>query len=86
MTTTDEIRSNLKASYEFENGRARMIRRGITFWNGGEDEISAENPKQTFDSLIYELLGAEEVWSDEYELKGVKITVEIDEVRRTWQA
>ena len=72
MTTTDEIRSNLKASYEFENGRARMIHRGITFWNGSEDEISAENPKRTFDAMVYELLGAEEVWSDQYELKGIK--------------
>ena len=81
MTTTDEIRSNLKASYEFENGRARMIHRGITFWNGSEDEISAENPKRTFDAMVYELLGAEEVWSDQYELKGIKITVEIEESR-----
>ena len=73
-----------KASYEFENGRARMINRGVTFWNGSEDEISADNPSRSFDAMVYELIGAEEVWSDEYELKGVKITVEIDEVRRTF--
>ena len=72
----------LKASYEFENGRGRMIQRGITFWNGTEDEISAENPMRTFDSLIYELMGAEEVWSDQYELKGIKITIEIEESRK----
>ena len=71
----------LKASYEFDNGRARIIHRGVSFWNGTEDEVSAENPKRTFDSLIYELLGAEEVWSDQYELKGIKITVEIGESR-----
>ena len=81
MTTTDAIRSNLKVTYEFESGRARTIHRGITFCNGSEDEISAENPKRTFDSLIYELLGAEEFWSDQYELKGTKITVEIEESR-----
>ena len=81
MTTIDESRTNLKAFYEFENGRARMIHRGVSFWNGGEDEISAENPTRTFDSLIYELLGVEEVWSDQYELKGIKITVEIEESR-----
>ena len=71
----------LKASYEFDNGRARMIHRGISFWNGSEDEISGENPKRTFDSLVYELLGAEEVWSEQYALKGIKITVEIEESR-----
>ena len=80
MTTTDEIRSNLKTSYEFENGRARMVNRGIYFWNGTEDEISAENPKRLIDALVYEMIGAESVWSEEYELKGVKITVEIEEV------
>lgn len=81
MTTTDGNRATLKASYEFENGRARMIHRGVTFWNGDEDEISADNPKRTFDALVYELLGAEEVWSDQYELKGIRITVEIEESR-----
>ena len=81
MTTTDKNKSNLKASYEFENGRARIIHRGVSFWNGTENEISAENPMRTFDSLVYELLGAEEVWSDQYELKGIRITVEIEESR-----
>ena len=75
----------MKASYEFENGRARMIHRGVSFWNGAEDEISADNPERSFDDLVYEMIGAESVWSDEYELKGVRITVEIDEVRRAAQ-
>ncbi len=74
-----ENNTSLKASYEFENGRARIINRGVSFWNGSEDEISAENPMRTFDSIVYELLGAEEFWSDEYELKGIKITIEIEE-------
>ena len=86
MTTTNENESKIKASYEFDHGRARMIHRGVSFWNGSEDEISAENPMRTFDSIIYELLGAEEVWSDEHELNGVKITIEIDSVRKTWPA
>ena len=81
MTTTDKSKSSLKASYEFDNGRARIIHRGVYFWNGAENDISAENPMRTFDSLVYELLGAEEVWSDQYELKGIKITVEIGESR-----
>ena len=69
----------LKASYEFENGRARMLNKGVVLWNGSEDEISAENPMRTFDAIVYDLIGADEVWSEEYELKGVKITVEIEE-------
>ena len=81
MATTNESRTLFKASYEFENGRARMLNKGVVLWNGDEDEISADNPKRTFDSLIYELLDAEEVWSDQYELKGIKITVEIEESR-----
>ena len=80
MTTANENKPKIKASYEFENGRARMLNRGVTFWNGSEDEISAYNPKRSFDDIVYELIGAEEVWSDEYELKGIKITVEIEEV------
>lgn len=75
----------LKASYEFENGRARMLNKGVVLWNGSEDTISADNPQRLIDALVYEMIGAESVWSDEYELKGVKVTVEIDEVRRTWQ-
>ena len=62
-----------------------MLNKGIVIWNGAEDEISAENPERSFDDLVYEMIGAESVWSDEYELKGVRITVEIDEVRRAAQ-
>ena len=79
MKTTDENKPMLKASYEFDHGRARIIHRGVSFWNGSEDEISAENPMRTFDSIVYDLLGAEEFWSDEYELKGINITIEIEE-------
>ena len=79
MTTTGENKPMLKASYEFDHGRARIIHRGVSFWNGSEDEISAENPMRTFDSIVYDLLGAEEFWSDEYELKGIKITIGIEE-------
>ena len=80
MTTTNENRTMLKASYEFENGRARMLNKGVVLWNGSEDDISAENPMRLIDALVYEMIGAESVWSDEYELTGVKITVEIEEV------
>ena len=72
----------LKASYEFENGRARMLNKGVVLWNGSEDDISAENPKRLIDALVYEMIGAESVWSEEYELKGVKITIEIEESRK----
>lgn len=75
--------TNLKASYEFENGRARMLRRGVYFWNGSEDDISASNPKRSFADILYEMLGAEDYWTDEYALKGVKITIEIEEMEVT---
>ena len=78
----NESKTAIKASYEFENGRARMVNRGIYFWNGTEDEISAENPMRTFNAMVYELLGADEFWSEQYELKGIKITVEIEESRK----
>ena len=72
----------LKASYEFENGYARPVNRGVSLWNGSEDSISRDNPERSFDALVYELIGAEEVWSDGYYLKDIKITVEIAEVAR----
>ena len=86
MTTNDENKTMLRASYEFENGRARMMNKGVVLWNGSENDISADNPMRIIDALVYEMIGADEVWSDEYELTGVKITVEIDEIRRTWPA
>ena len=78
----NEKKLTLKASYEFENGRARMLNKGVVLWSGSEDDISADNPKRLIDALVYEMIGAESVWSEEYELKGVKITVEIEEVIR----
>ena len=72
----------LKASYEFENGYVRPIYRGIVLWNGREDEIGPDNPERSLDNLVYELIGAEEVWSDAYDLKGIKVTIEIEEVTR----
>ena len=72
----------LKASHEFENGYARPTNRGTVLWNGSLDEISRENPQRSLDSLVYELIGAEEVWSDAYDLKGIKVTIEIEEVTK----
>ena len=72
----------IRASYEFENGYARLMNKGIVFWNGSEDSISRENPQRSLDALVYELIGAEDVWSDAYNLKGIKITVEIVEVTK----
>ena len=54
----------------------------MSLWNGNEDSIGPDNPEREFDALVYELIGAEEVWSDGYYLKGIKITVEIAEVAR----
>lgn len=72
----------LMASYEFENGYARPVNRGTVLWNGSLDEISRDNPQRSLDSLVYELIGAEEVWSDGYYLKGIRVTIEIDEVTK----
>lgn len=72
----------ITASHEFENGRARMLNKGVVLWNGNEDEISPNNPQRSLDNLVYELIGAEDVWSDAYHLKGIKITIEIEEVTK----
>ncbi len=72
----------LLRKYEFENGCARPMNRGVILWNGSEDEVSRDNPMRSIKDLIYELIGADEVWSEGYDLKGVKITVEIEEVTK----
>lgn len=72
----------ITASYEFGNGRARLMNKGIVLWNGSEDNISPDNPRRSFDALVYELIGADDVWSDAYDLKGIKVTIEIEEVTK----
>ena len=72
----------LKASYEFENGYARPVNGGVSLWNGREDSIGPDNPRRSFDALVYELIGADDVWSDAYDLKGIKVTIEIEEVTK----
>ena len=75
-------RKKISAKYEFGNGRARMLNRGVNLWNGREDEIGPDNPQRSLDNLVFELIGAEEVWSDAYHLKGIKVAIEIEEVTR----
>ncbi len=72
----------ISGRYEFDNGRARMLNKGVNLWNGSEDSISRDNPQRSFDALVYELIGAEEVWSDSYYLKGIKVPIEIQEVTK----
>lgn len=72
----------ISAKYEFDNGRARMLNKGVFLWNGNEDDIGPDNPQRSLDNLVYELIGAEQVWSDGYYLKGIKVTIEIEEVTR----
>ena len=72
----------ISARYEFDNGRARMLNKGVNLWNGREDDIGPDNPQRSLDNLVYDLIGAEEVWSDAYDLKGIKVTIEIEEVIR----
>ena len=70
----------ITATYEFENGTARLMNRGVFLWNGNRDSVSSDNPMQSFDSLVYELIGADDVWSAGYDLKGIKFTIEIEKV------
>ncbi len=72
----------LKASYEFDNGYVRPIYRGIVLWNGSEDNIGPGNPEREFNDLVYDLIRGEDVLSDGYYLKGIKVTIEIEEVTR----
>lgn len=72
----------IRSSYEFENGYASPMNRGVSLWNGSAGDIGPDNPRRLFDGLVYEAIGAEEVWSDGYNLKGIKITIEIDEATR----
>ena len=72
----------LKASYEFENGYVRPIYRGIVLWNGTEDKIDPGNLDQEFSDLVYDLIKAKHTQSDGYYLKGIKITIEVEEVTR----
>ena len=72
----------LNASYEFENGYAKPINRGVVLWNGSEDDIGPDNPRRLFDDLIYEALGEDNAWLAGYHLKGIKVTIEIAEATR----
>ena len=47
----------ISASYEFEHGYARPVNRGVVLWNGSRDDVSADNPQRSGDSLIYEAIG-----------------------------
>ena len=71
----------IEATYEFENGYASPVNRGVRLWNGSED-IGPDNPQRLVHDLVYEAIGAEDVWSDGYHLKGIKITIEIEEAKR----
>ena len=72
----------IAACYEFESGYAKPVNRGVVFLNGSRDDISADNPQRWVDELFYEAIGAEEVWSDGYYLKGIRIAIEIGEATR----
>ena len=72
----------ITATYEFENGYAKPVNRGVRLWNGSRDDIGPNNPQRWLDDLVYEAIGAEDVWSDGYHLKGIKITIEIEEATR----
>ena len=70
----------IKASYEFDSGYAKPVHRGVHFWNGGWDDVGPDNPQRWVDDLVYDAIGAKDAWSSGYDLKGIKITIEIAEV------
>lgn len=72
----------LKASYEFENGYVRPIYRGIVLWNGSEDNTGPGNPEREFNDLVYDLVSGEDALSGGYHLKGIKVTIEIEEATK----
>ena len=72
----------IKRAYKFENGYASPMNRGASLWNGSAGDIGPDNPQRLFNDLVYEAIGAESVWSDGYYLKGIKVTIEIEEATR----
>ena len=72
----------IEATYEFENGYASPVNRGVSLWNGSRDDIGPDNPQRLVHDLVYEAIGAEDVWSDGYHLKGIRVTIEIEEATR----
>lgn len=70
----------ISAKYEFENGYARPVNRGVVLWDGDPDSVSQDNPMRSIEDLVYDMIGADDVWSAGYDLKGVKLTIEIEEV------
>ena len=72
----------ITARYVFENGYAKPVHRGIFLWNGSEDDIGPDNPRRSIEELVYEMVGDNDPWSSGYYLKGIKVTIEIEEVTK----
>ena len=68
------------ASYEFENGYAKPVHRGVFLWNG--NDIGPDNPRRSIEELVYEMVGDNDPWSFGYDLKGIKVSIEIEEVTK----
>lgn len=69
-----------KRSYEFDHGYVRPIYRGVVLWNGERDDMGGDGQEQYFEDLIYEAMGTRDAWLSDSYLKGVKVTIEIEEV------
>ena len=70
----------IKIEKKFESGYARPVNRGIVLWNG--EKISSENPERELNNLVYEALGEDDFWSRGYELKGIRVLIEIERAER----
>ena len=71
-----------KVSYEFDHGYVRPIYRGVALWNGKKEDMGGGGQDMYFEDLIYEAIGTRDAWLSGCYLKGIKVTVEIEEVTR----
>ncbi len=51
-------------------------------WNGERDDMGGGGQEQYFQDLIYEAIGTKDAWLSACHLKGVKVTIEIEEATR----
>jgi hypothetical protein len=71
-----------KRSYEFDQGYVKPVYRGVVLWNGERDDMGGGGQEQYFQDLIYEAIGTKDAWLSACHLKGIKVTIEIEEATR----
>ena len=71
-----------KVSYEFDHGYVRPTYRGVVLWNGERDDMGGDGQELYFEDLIYEAMGTSDAWLSGGYLKGIKVTIEIEEATK----